>query len=206
MEPLPLASDDQVRRLAAEILSREQYARWRPLAKLDVWHQIQEWLERYTHWTAHLWKTRPLLYAAILGGLLVLAVVLLLHTVWVLRAALAAARAPAAAPRDTQATHFVEEADALAAAGRFLEAAHRVQLAVIAQLLDRGVVELARSEPNRTLRRRLQSAPLPREQCSELLSLLNRFETHWFRDGAEDPALYDDWRNFHELLAGARAA
>ena len=47
MEPLPLASDDQVRGLAAEILSREQYARWRPLGKLDVWHLIQQWLDRY---------------------------------------------------------------------------------------------------------------------------------------------------------------
>ena len=97
---------------------------------------------------------------------------------------------------------FADEAAALAASGAFLEAARRLQLAVLDLLLRRRVLELGRADANRALRDRLHRAPLPDAERIDLLALIDRFERAWFRDRIEDPALYADWRSLHARLAG----
>jgi len=93
------------------------------------------------------------------------------------------------------------EAERLARSERFLEAAHCAQLAALELLLKRRWIELARSEPNRTLRQRLAKTSLPEAERSEFASLLDRLESHWFRDRAEDRDLYLAWRGLHARLA-----
>jgi hypothetical protein len=196
--PLPAPADEQVQELARAILARSQYARW---------HSHGGWLfgflrdlERQLQALANLADTRPVLFAVILTALLVVAAALLAHVVYSVRVALRATRPPAAAPRPPEQPRFVEEADALAAAGRPLDAAHHLQLAVLALLLRRRVLELGRGEPNRTLRRRLRAAAIPDTERREILGLLDRFEARWFRDRTEDPDLYRGWRQLYLRL------
>jgi len=192
------ASAAQVRELAREIVARPEYARWQPQHigwLTDLLREIDRWLSSWTD----LSRTRPVLFAAILTALLVIGLLLVAHVVYSLRIALRAGHPPAPqAP--PAAPSFIDEADALARAGRLLEAAHRLQLGVLALLLRCRVIELARSEPNRTLRRRLRQAALPQAERRELLSLLDRFEERWFRDRIDDPELYTGWRQLYQRL------
>jgi hypothetical protein len=201
MAPALTASDAQVHALAREILARHEYAQWSG-ERLGAWVDVLQHIERALRWLAQLSETRPLLYAAIITGLLVVALLLVVHLVIAVRAALRASRrAPLPSPPTTTAS-FLADAEVLARAGRWLEATHQLELAVIALLLRRRVVELARSEPNRTLRQRLGAAPLPLHERRELVHLIDRFEARWFRDRLDDPELYAAWRALYERLTG----
>ena len=177
MKPLP--DDAAIRALAADILRRSEYAQWR----------ATDWLRHVLEWLARLANDHPPLYWTSFGALLLVGIVLLVHLTIAIRSALSVAPRPEAARGDASATSFVADADALAAAGRFLEAARRMQLAVIELLLRRRVVTLVRSDPNRTLRARLREATLPASERGELIALIDRVERSWFRDGAADRAL-----------------
>ena len=201
--PAAAATDAQVRELAKQILSRPEYADWHAAAT-SRWQALLQllghWIQRWLAFTGDLAINRPVLYWLLLGGLFLVIALLLAHVVWSLRAALGA-RPPEAGEREAGAAlDFADEAGRLAAAGRFLEAAHRLQLASIELLLQRHVLELARSEPNRTLRQRLRGASLPERERQELLDLLQRLEQQWFRDRRDDRDLYDSWRTLHERL------
>lgn len=204
--PLTPAEDEGARRLAAEILQRTEFSGSRNA--LEAWERIREWL----HWFDWLlgWgslsTTNPLLFYAILAVLVAIAAALILHIVWSIRAAMMQA-VPTASRASTPAeTRFDEEAAALATQGRFLEAAHRLQLGVLDLLLRGRRLELSRSEPNRVLRRRLSEARLGEGERRDLLRLLDRFETRWFRDREEDPGLYEDWRGLYLRLARGNAS
>ncbi len=191
-------SDEHVRALARQILERAEYAWWhaRP------W----PWLRRLYEWLRALPETAPILYWSLLGGLALLTLLLLAHVVWTLRAALAAP-APRAPGRDRpDEPRFAEEAEQLARAGRFLEAARRLQLAAIDLLLRRRVLELGRSDPNRTLRARLHAAHLPEPERRDLLAAIDRLERTWFRERSEDADLYACWRALHARLAATLEA
>jgi len=184
-------SDEQVRALAAEILRRTEYARWR----------TPGWLAAFLRRLAHLSDDSPPLYWSLVAALLVLAVLLIVHVTTAIRSAFAVPTPAEPARAESARRRFVDEAEDLAAAGRFLEAARRLQLAVIELLLSRRVVTLARSEPNRILRARLREARLPEAECRDLLALIDRFERSWFRDRSGDRSLYEAWREALDRLA-----
>jgi HEPN domain-containing protein len=173
MTALPAPPDEQVRALAVTILKRSEFA---------FWHDTP-WLISFLAWLSGLWEKDPVLYYAILVGLTAVALLLLAHVGWAVR------RPP-----------FLEEADALARRGMFLEAARRVQLAALDLLLRARVLELGRSDPNRTLRRRLRDAALPEAERRDLLALIDWLEQRWFRDRSEERELYDRWRSLHARL------
>ena len=190
MFALPAPPDEQVRALAVTILKRSEFA---------FWHDTP-WLLSFIAWLSGLREADPVLYGALLVGLMVVALLLLAHVAWAVRRALAVP-APARPPRsETAAPPFLEEADALARRGMFLEAARRVQLAALDLLLRARVLELGRSDPNRTLRRRLRDASLPEAERGDLLALIDWLEQRWFRDRSEERDLYDRWRSLHARL------
>jgi hypothetical protein len=202
MIPPTLPSDEQVRRLAAEILDRDEYAAYRidEEAWLAFFERLAHWLDALSGRVMDLSVTSPLLYWCLIGTLLVAALLLLGHVAWSLRTVFIAA-APAPPDSDRPSTRdWLNEAERLARAGRFLEAARRLQHACLERLLTVGVIELSRSDPNRVLRRRLAEAPLDAEQRAELVELLDRLETHLFRDSAADAGLYESWRQLHARL------
>jgi len=186
------ATDEEIRALARRILDGPEYAEWRP----------SRWFADVMQWLAALADRSPALYWTLVAGLLLVTIALFVHVLWTVRVALRAAgtRPPessAVSPR-----RFSQEAEALAAAGHFLEAARRLQLAVLDLLLRVRVLELGRSDANCELRARLRRAPLPDTERTELLALIDRFERAWFRDRDEDPALYTAWRTLHDRLGG----
>ena len=195
MTPLPAATDDAIRTLASTILARRTYARFRPDTEiLGLLRRWQSWLRAATDWLRELSVASPWLYACLVGALLLTAAALLAHLVYTLRVALAAGRAAIPDTHGGGAADFLAEAEALSRRGKFLEAAHRMQLAVIDVLLRRRAIELSRADPNRTLRARLHAAPLPAALRGDLVQLLDRFERSWFRDRTEDRDLYEAWR------------
>lgn len=196
-----LPSDDRARRLAAEILGREEYTR--PRQALDSLAHLTDWLR----WLDRLFglgdliETNPLLYYLILAALLITAAALITHLVYSIRRALTwATPAPRRATEDGG-PRFSDEAEALARQGHFLEAARRLQLGVLETLLQTRRLELSRSDANRVLRRRLAEAHLAEGERRDLLQLLDRFETSWFRDRQEDAGLYEGWRSLYLRLA-----
>ena len=196
MTPVAI-SDAQARAAAAEILGRDPYAAWHG-ADHTLWlGRLAAWLDRWNDWVGGLpAELQTLLFA----GLLLLGLVLLGHVVWGLAVAL---RAPAAAPRTPPGAgepDLAAEAQALAAGGRFLEAAHRLQLACLARLVRQRRLVLSRFEPNRVLRRRVAEAALPEAQRRTLVALVDRLERGWFRDRTADAALYGDWRALYAAL------
>ena len=203
MIPVSVATEDQIRELARDILARPAYARWRTLQAgwlRKVLAQLGQWLQSWLEWMHALSVSQPVLYALVVFALLLTAAALVGHLVYALRVALAAGRVSPTPARATDAPNFVAAAEALAGSGQFLEAARHLQLAVIDLLLRRRTFELRRSDPNRILRARVHAAALPAGERTELLALVDRLETRWFRDRAEDRDLYDAWRRLHARL------
>lgn len=200
MSPPVLPDDTALRELAREILERPEYRRFRSL-DADLMRRFAEVLSDFLGWMQALSVAAPLLYWTLLLGLLLVAMLLLTHVVISLRSALAKRGRAPERPAPQPGPRFAEEAEALAREGRFLEAARRLQLACIEVLLGRGVLELRRFEANRTLRRRIASAPLPPEQRREFTSLLERLETRFFRDRTDDRELFLAWSALHARIA-----
>lgn len=204
-----VATDAEVRRVAEEVLAREEYARWRveehPLVLLL--ERVIGWLDGFLDWSLDLSAASPLLGGALLAGLLLLAVALLAHVVWAVRAALRAPPPPREPRRRAEdGPSLRARAEALAGAGRLLEAARELQLATLELLIREGWIELGRSDPNRTLRERLRRAALPEPERGELLRLLERLEALWFRDRVNDPDLYRAWRRLLDRLEALPAS
>ena len=205
---LAAPTDEQVRSAAIEILRRDPYARWRHAdAAAAILEAIRRWLGGLNDWLLTLSLRQPALYWLLIGGLLLVAALLLVHVVWSVRVALSLP-APAAPRRAAGGgPSLFAEAEALAAQGRHLEAAHRLQLATIEVLLTRRLIALSRFEPNRVLRSRLEGAALREPDRRALVALVDRLETRWFRDRTNDAALYGDWYALHRrLLHTAEAA
>lgn len=195
-----LPPDDALRTLAEEILSQPEYVRLRPVDP-DGLRRLLEPLQRLLDWLDGLHVESPLLYWALLLGLLLVAAGLLAHVTLALRAALAVRARPEPSPRAMPVSlRFRDEAEALARSGRFLEAAHRLQLACIDLCLERGALELRRFEPNRTLRRRLERSTLAPEARREFVALVDRLERAWFRDRRAEQGLYEAWRALDRRL------
>ncbi len=199
-------TDTQVRQLAQEILERKEYAHYRPDPD-DVERALRllRWLRDFLEWMNLQYEQAPWIFWSILAALAFVAALLLAHLIWSLRVALRTPTTRHLPRTPLQEQDLLEEARALSARGHFLEAAHRVELAVIALLIQREVIELSRSDPNRILRKRIASAPLHDAVRKDFVNLLNRLERQRFRDHEEDPALYEAWCTLHrnvEVLAG----
>lgn len=199
--PLPAQpSDEHLRALAAEVLARPEYARWRT-GKTELSGWLLESFGRFLEWMARLAAESPWLYALVLCALIALTLLLLGHVIWSIRAAITASSPRAVEAAQPAGRNFASEAHALAQQGRFLEAAHRLQLASIQALLEKGVIELARHEPNRTLRERIAVSRLPASLQTDLIRCLDQLEVRWFRERDSGRDLYDAWVAMQARLA-----
>jgi hypothetical protein len=229
-----IGSEEEIRALAHEILSRPEYARWHEptsglaglLERLGegmqaLWGRLVEALDAaMPDWLgdalASLWHG----LGALLGSgvalphlplgrflLLLVLTVLLIAAIFFLGARLWDAHARARRSRRSAdlrppgEPELLRDAERLAREGRYLDAARRVQLAALELCLERGWLELERSDANRTLRTRLARAPLPPAERHRFGELLGDLERRWFGDRREDPGLYEGWRVLHTRLA-----
>ncbi len=199
-------SDERARELAVEIVSRAEYARF-AAPDFSVFN-VPEWIAGLLGWVARLYETSRPLWFLLVFGLLALALALLGHVVWTIRAAIRASEAAAKPAPVPERRRLDLEAEALAAEGKLLEAAHAMHLACVERLVQRGFVELRRHDPNRTLRVKLASAALGGATRGEFLRLLDWLEERWFRDPTPDPRdaeLLGAWRELHARLGQAAA-
>lgn len=202
MNPLVDAiSDERAREVALEVASRAEYARF-AVPDGSVLLRALSQLQGFLEWMAALYVHSRPLWFLIMFGLLAVALALLGHVVWTVRSAMRASPRgvdePPPEPRS-----LAREAEALAGAGRYLDAAHALHLACIERLVKRGVLELRRHDPNATLRERL-SGRLADVERGEFLELLDWLERRWFRDRApeaRDAELFAAWRTLHARLA-----
>jgi len=223
-----LVSDEQARAAANEILSQGRFTRWD--GDFEVWlralealiDMIPSWLIEVVDWIERVLIDQVLgSILAFLGRLLslfgvfgetpdllgwisislILSVgVVLAYRTW--GESWFETRTPESKARPTrQHADAIREARSLASSGHFLEAAHRVQLATLAMLIDSDVLELARSDPNRTLRHRVADSSLPAGERATLISLVDRLEALWFNEPREDATLFEEWIALDERLA-----
>jgi hypothetical protein len=199
-------TDEAIRAAARELLSREEYARFRFADSLPDWlDALRRWIAGYVQWTHDLSVASPLLFALLVGGLITLSLLLLAHIAWSLRVAMRVRSAEDARETPPTARDFAAEAAQLAARGNTLEACRALQLACLELLIGRGALALARHDSNSTLRRRLRDSGLPAGLREDLIAGIDRLERSWFRDRESSPELLALWRHIHSGLREAIA-
>jgi hypothetical protein len=198
----PGVSDEEIRTAATEVLAREEYARFR-WVEPEWTLAFQRWLESAILWLRDLGDTSPFLLFLLLGGLLVLALLMIAHIVWSLRVAMRGSPESATRPRPRETRDFTAEAERLASEGDTLGACRALQLACLDLLLRGGTVELARHHGNATLRDRVRRSSLAPSLRDELIAAIDALERGWFRDRETSADLYADWQRVHRGLRGA---
>ncbi len=223
-----MVTDEQARSAAEAILSAPEYTRWEGavpswLALLDrIGDWIPDWLIAIVSKLGRLVAAFFERLGEILGlfgffgevgrGVgwialcLILASAIALVRVWRSRRERAAVQAASRPGTRSGHAEALREARALAASGRYLEAAHRVQLATLALLISFDWLELARSDPNRTLRQRLAKSPLPERERRQLIRLVDRLEALWFDEPRQDSELFDEWMALDERILSLAAS
>ena len=197
-------SDDAVRELASRILARPEYAgATGAQSKAESW--LFRWLDRILHWFAGLEVLRgssPVLYWLIVLAIAGTCVALIAHVTWTIWIAMTAPE-PTPTQRASGAgmPDLAREAEALAASGRYLDAAHRLMLASFRTMAERALIELRPDRPNRWIRAALRGSALAENLSIEIDALVERTERRWFGDRANDPEIYARWRLAYEQLS-----
>jgi hypothetical protein len=192
---LPHITDAAARDAARRVLERPEYASW----------QTRDWLIDILKWLGRLHADDPALFWALTVALTLVLVAVVMHVVWTVRRGLREGAADDVRPTAPE-PRFVEEADALAERGRFLDAARTIQLGAIHILVRGDVVRLHRGDANRALRRQIGQAKLGNDTREALLVSIADLERSWFRDRREDEGLYRRWRAAYRTLASEMAA
>lgn len=222
-----MVTDEQARQAANDILSGREFTRWHTdyeswLAMLERIADITpDWLVEAFVWLGDAleatfdWIASFLEFFGVFGdaregigwlavGLLAAALIVLGRH-WVGRFAVEARSSPENRRPGRDHASALKSARDLAREGHYLEAAHRVQLATLALLIETDWLELARSDPNRTLRDRVRASSLPKPEARRLIELVDRLETLWFKEPREDRALFEDWLSLGERIVQVAA-
>ena len=195
-------TDQAVRDLARRILERREFAEAMRTERSQRWMQmLLDWVRQFT--TLRL--RSPIVYWAVIIGAFAIAAALIVNIVQSLAAALRApdptpqsVRSPAAAP------DLSAQAEALAASGRYLEAAHSLMIACFRAMAERSLIELRPDRSNRWIRAALRSSSLGESLVAELDRLISGTEQRWFGDRRNDAEIYLQWRSALERVSVAQ--
>ena len=196
---MPDLSDSAVRDLAREILSRNEFP-----SHGDTQAALEQWVRRFFAWLDNLGAlhdTAPILYWGIIATALMVGLGLLAHVIYSVYTALSAPVPARRSATGVSSPDLKREAEELAAAGSFLEAAHRLMIASFRALAERSVIELRPDRPNRWIRAALRSSTLAEGLALEIDSLVERTEHQWFGDRRNDPDIYIQWQSAFERLS-----
>jgi hypothetical protein len=226
-----LVTDEQAREAANEILSGREFTRWQ--TDYDAWlalleelaDLIPDWLIESGVWIGKMIET---IFDSIAGFLeffgvfgsaqegigwiavcILAAALIVLGRHWLSRVAVEAGSSRERRRPGRDHAEAMKSARDLARDGHYLAAAHRVQLATLALLIEFDWLELARSDPNRTLRDRVRGSAIPKPEARRLIELIDRLEMLWFSERHDDRALFEDWLTLDERIvkvAAGRAA
>jgi hypothetical protein len=193
---LPDPSDSAIRELARNILARREYGQFNRNTD-PAWI---DWLRRFITWIGVLHTNSPALYWALVAVLAIVMLAAVAQIVWSLRAAFRAPGPSARPVSANQAADLAGEAQQLAAAGRFLEAGHRLMIATFGVLAQRSVIELRPEYPNRWIRTALRASTLAQALAIEIGALVEQTERRWFGDRENEPDIYFHWRSVYQRL------
>jgi len=200
-------SDAAVRELAGKILARPEYAGAAgPQAQAQS--AFYKFLERILHWFGNLEVLRndsPILYWMIVLAIAGACTALVAHVTYTIWMAMTAPEpTPSQRAAGAKIPDLAREAEALAASGRYLDAAHRLMLATFRTLAERSLIELRPDRSNRWIRSALTSSAIGPKLAQELDALIERTERRWFGDRAHDPEIpeiYTRWRAAFDQLS-----
>jgi len=217
-----LVTDEEARSAAKEILSAGDFTRWHLgyeawLVTLErIIDLIPDWLIDAVSWLEAVIKTLvnsigdllsafgvfgdPIEGLGWLGVCFLAAVLIVLGWRWVSRSQPESGASSNSPRLGRDHATALQRARDLASRGHYLEASHRVQLAILALLIEFDWLELARSDPNRTLRERVRGSALPKPEGRRLIELIDRLEKLWFDEPREDQDLFEDWLSLDERL------
>lgn len=158
---------------------------------------LREWWERLGDWLTALRADNPMVFRALVLGLLVALLLVLAHAGWVVwRTARAAAREearlPGRAAREARdAAWYARAADTAAAAGRLTEALQLAFVALALTLHEQGVVQFHASKTPAEYAREARLADGDRERLGALVRALY---AHVFGGRPLDLEQYRRWR------------
>lgn len=196
---MPDISDSAVRGLAREILSRSEFP-----SHADPQSTLEQWMRRFFESIDKLGvihDTAPILYWTIIAVSLIVGLGLLTHVIYTVYAALSAPEPSRRSLATAGGPDLKREAEELAAAGSFLEAAHRLMIASFRALAEHAVIDLRPDRPNRWIRAALRGSALAESLAAEIDSLVERTERQWFGDRQNDPEIYLQWQSAFERLS-----
>jgi hypothetical protein len=200
---LPDLSDPAVHKLTAEILARPEYAR--ATGRDPILVRLLTWLLDKLGKIEVLRVEAPVLYWTIMAVIALVLAGIIAHLIWTLWVALSAPEPATERWEALSRRDLAREAEALAADGRYLEAAHRLMLASFRALAERSVIELRPDLPNRWIRTALLRSSLAESLALEIGALIEQTERLWFGDRQNDPGIYARWRATFERLCAQAA-
>ena len=195
---MPDLSDPAVHKLTAEILARPEYGQATGGDSILV--RLLSWLLDKLGQLEILRVKEPVIYWTILAVVALVLAGMTVHLIWTLWVALSAPEPAAQRWEGSSRRDLAEEAEALAADGRYLEAAHRLMLASFRALAERSVIELRPDRPNRWIRTALLRSSLADGLALEIGALIEQTERLWFGDRRNDSGIYARWRSTFERL------
>ena len=195
---MPDLSDPAVHKLTAEILARPEYGQATGGDSILV--RLLSWLLDKLGQLEILRVREPVIYWTILAVVALVLAGMTVHLIWTLWMALSAPEPAAQRWEGSSRRDLAQEADALAADGRYLEAAHRLMLASFRALAERSVIELRPDRPNRWIRTALLRSSLAEGLALEIGALIEQTERLWFGDRRNDPGIYARWHSTFERL------
>ncbi|MGA8059546.1 MAG: hypothetical protein WB999_14960, partial [Candidatus Binataceae bacterium] len=166
---MPDLSDPAVHKLTAEILARPEYGQATGGDSILV--RLLSWLLDKLGQLEILRVKEPVIYWTILAVVALVLAGMTVHLIWTLWVALSAPEPAAQRWEGSSRRDLAEEAEALAADGRYLEAAHRLMLASFRALAERSVIELRPDRPNRWIRTALLRSSLAEGLALEIGAL-----------------------------------
>jgi hypothetical protein len=198
-----LAGDDRIRAITAEVLARDEYAKYRSLSAESL-RKFFEWVRDALDWLPGLHTTSPLLFWSVMALLALVNALLITHIVWSVRSALRRSAVQELAEGPRKSPDFLAQAEQLASRGAYLEAAHRLLLAALAHAARARVLELRPDDGNRTVCRKLRASSLPPALTQQLIELIGRTEASWFGARENGPELYAAWLDLYGRLQRGR--
>ena len=217
-----MASDEEIRNAAVDILAARDFTRWHTdyqswISLLErIGEIVPDWLIQIFSWiqqsarTIFDWIGDFLGLFGVLGDVseavgwlavcILMAALIAFGWKWQTQRAQRHRSDPAKRSPGRDHAESIRTAWALAREGHYLEAAHRVQLATLALLIEFDWLELARSDPNRTLRDRVRESALPKRERRQLIELVDRLEALWFDEPRDDRELFEAWASLDERI------
>jgi hypothetical protein len=188
-------------RVASEVKRVYSLPEFLPDDRPDPLRFVLDWVRSFFRWLGTLYDKQPLLYWALLTGLLALLGLLLVHITWTLKRALFVGAGPGETGEKTQrlrlSSTFREEALRRAAANDFTEAIRHLFLSLVYLYDESGRVSFQRAYTNREYLELFADRP---EVYADLKVFVDALDQHWYGVRPANQERYAECLALYEAL------